>query len=132
VRGAGANQAESGSYGLNKTSANSELVIQLLVETEFLHARQKKIRQLCVFRGKMTNCQFPLENPSPALQFPRRRELFARWEKRHSETHFSSLRCKQGDQIGRIFALCLIVFLWQFFLKNFRSCPHFWATFFYD
>jgi hypothetical protein len=42
VRGAGANQAESGSYGLNKTSANSELVIQLLVETEFLHARQKK------------------------------------------------------------------------------------------
>jgi hypothetical protein len=35
----------------------------------------------------------------------------------------------QGDQIGRIFASWVIVFLRQFF-ENYKSSPDFWATFF--
>jgi hypothetical protein len=37
----------------------------------------------------------------------------------------------QGDQIGRIFAHWVIVYLRQFFLENNRSSPHFGATFFH-
>jgi hypothetical protein len=35
---------------------------------------------------------------------------------------------EQGDQIGRIFAHWVIVYLGNFFL-TFRSCPHVWGSF---
>jgi hypothetical protein len=37
----------------------------------------------------------------------------------------------QGDQIGRIFAEWVIVYLWQFF-ENYQRIPHFLATFSYS
>jgi hypothetical protein len=36
---------------------------------------------------------------------------------------------KQGDQIGQIFAQCVIVYFGQSF-KNYRNGPHIWATLF--
>jgi hypothetical protein len=36
----------------------------------------------------------------------------------------------QGDQIGLIFAYWAIVYVHKAFYGNYRSSPHFWATFF--
>jgi hypothetical protein len=38
---------------------------------------------------------------------------------------------KQGDQIGRLFAYWVVVYLGPYFL-NYRSRPHFWESPFHD
>jgi hypothetical protein len=50
-------------------------------------------------------------------------------EKHFLDTFFSDT-CKQGDQVGRIFAYWVVVFLVKCF-ENYRCSTNFWATFFH-